>query len=124
MHNERSNKHKTDDDVQEGAVPAYLMDREGTSRAKILSNTLKQKRKEKAGKWDVPVPKVRPVADDEMFKVLRSGKRKSKLLWIWLWAIRMVMVGSHVFWRCFRKDVEAHGYKGHFCWSIVHTKTS
>lgn len=83
MHNERSNKHKTEDEVQEGAVPAYLMDREGNSRAKVLSNTVKQKRKEKAGKWDVPVPKVRPVADDEMFKVLRSGKRKSKFrLWL------------------------------------------
>ena len=45
-------------------------------RGQVLSNTVKQKRKEKAGKWDVPIPKVKPVADDEMFKVLRSGKRK------------------------------------------------
>ena len=44
----------------------------------MLSNSIKQKRKEKAGKWDVPIPKVKPVADDEMFKVLRSGKRKAK----------------------------------------------
>ena len=51
-----------------GAVPAYLLDREGTSRAKVLSNTVKQKRKEKAGKWAVPLPRVRPVTDDEMFK--------------------------------------------------------
>ena len=27
-------------------------------RAKVLSNTIKQKRKEKAGKWEVPLPKV------------------------------------------------------------------
>ena len=27
-------------------------------RAKVLSNTVKQKRKEKAGKWEVPLPKV------------------------------------------------------------------
>lgn len=47
-------------------------------RAKVLSNTVKQKRKEKAGKWEVPLPKVRPVAEDEMFKVLRSGKRQKK----------------------------------------------
>ena len=47
-------------------------------RAKVLSNTIKQKRKEKAGKWEVPLPKVRPVAEDEMFKVLRTGKRKKK----------------------------------------------
>ena len=49
-----------------------------TARAKVLSNTIKQKRKEKAGKWEVPLPKVRPVAEDEMFRVLRSGKRKAK----------------------------------------------
>jgi len=28
-------------------------------RAKILSNSIKQKRKEKAGKWAVPIPKIR-----------------------------------------------------------------
>ena len=28
-------------------------------RAKVLSNSIKQKRKEKAGKWEVPLPKVR-----------------------------------------------------------------
>ena len=30
-------------------------------RAKVLSNTVKQKRKQKAGKWEVPLPKVRPL---------------------------------------------------------------
>ena len=99
--------------------PALLQ----VERAKVLSNTIKQKRKEKAGKWEVPLPKVRrfwrwseapracrwpasthprppypsrcvapsltpcrphpptqvrPVAEDEMFKVLRTGKRKKK----------------------------------------------
>ncbi len=44
----------------------------------MLSNTIKQKRKEKAGKWEVPLPKVRPIAEDEMFKVLKSGKRMKK----------------------------------------------
>jgi ribosome biogenesis protein NSA2 len=78
MHNEGSNKHANDDPVTDGAVPAYLLDREGVSRAKVLSNTVKQKRKEKAGKWTVPIPKVKPVADDEMFKQMASGKRKNK----------------------------------------------
>merc|ERR1711966_524924 len=64
--------------VADGAVPAYLLDREGVSRAKVLSNTIKQKRKEKAGKWEVPIPKVWPVADDEMFKVMRTGKKNNK----------------------------------------------
>eukprot|EP01108_Squamamoeba_japonica_P003259 TRINITY_DN2669_c0_g1_i2.p4 TRINITY_DN2669_c0_g1~~TRINITY_DN2669_c0_g1_i2.p4 ORF type:complete len:157 (-),score=59.42 TRINITY_DN2669_c0_g1_i2:42-512(-) len=39
---------------------------------------IKQKRKEKAGKWNVPLPKVRPVSEDEVFQVIKTGKRKSK----------------------------------------------
>ena len=35
MHEESSSRRKTDEDVQEGAVPAYLLDRENTSRAKV-----------------------------------------------------------------------------------------
>ncbi|KAI4323675.1 hypothetical protein L6164_023263 [Bauhinia variegata] len=54
------------------------MHEESSTRRKVLSNTIKQKRKEKAGKWDVPLPKVRPVAEDEMFRVIRTGKRKAK----------------------------------------------
>ncbi|XP_071729380.1 uncharacterized protein [Rutidosis leptorrhynchoides] len=78
MHEESSSRRKVDDDVQEGAVPAYLLDRDPTTRSKVLSTTVKQLRKEKAGKWDVPLSKVRPVAEDEMFKVLITGKRKTK----------------------------------------------
>lgn len=78
MHEERKTKKKNDDEVPEGAVPAYLLDREGQSRAKVLSNMIKQKRKEKAGKWDVPIPKVRGVSENEVFKVLKTGKKKGK----------------------------------------------
>lgn len=35
MHGERDNKHKAEDAVPEGAVPAYLLDREATTRAKV-----------------------------------------------------------------------------------------
>ena len=35
MHEERDNKHKNADTVQKGAVPAYLLDRENISRAKV-----------------------------------------------------------------------------------------
>jgi len=80
-HEERDNKHKNEDAVPDGAIPAYLLDREGVSRAKVLSNTIKQKRKEKAGKWNVPIPKVRPIADAEMFKVLYTGKKTKKKSW-------------------------------------------
>ena len=35
MHDERKNKHSNKDEVPKGAVPAYLLDREGVSRAKV-----------------------------------------------------------------------------------------
>lgn len=78
MHFERDGKAVGEEKVSDGAVPAYLLDRAQESRSKVLSNTLKQKRKEKGGKWDVPLPKVRAVAEDEMFKVVKTGKRKKK----------------------------------------------
>lgn len=78
MHEERKTKQKNDDKVPEGAIPAYLLDREGQNRAKVLSNMIKQKRKEKAGKWDVPIPKVRGQSDAEVFKVIKTGKSRRK----------------------------------------------
>lgn len=69
MHQENTNKHANDDAVPDGAIPAYLLDREGVSRAKVLSNTVKQKRKEKAGKWDVPIPKVYAISSSSVLDV-------------------------------------------------------
>ncbi|KAF4694251.1 Ribosome bioproteinsis protein [Perkinsus olseni] len=78
-HQEKEGKEKApEDSVPQGAVPGYLLDREGVNRTKVLSNMVKQKRAEKAGKWQVPVPKVKAMTEDEMFKILRSGKRKKK----------------------------------------------
>lgn len=77
-HSESMEKHTSNQPLMEGAVPAYLLDRETASRAKVLSNTVKQKRKEKAGKWDVPIPKVKPIGEEEMLRVLKTGKRKQK----------------------------------------------
>lgn len=127
QHEQQKTKNKKEEVVPQGAVPPYLLDREGQSRAKVLSNMIKQKRKEKAvsrtnrgslllslplpslpstlpsflypsispslspsslfppplslsqGKWTVPLPKVRAVGEDEVFKVIRSGKRRSKI---------------------------------------------
>lgn len=78
QHQERTNKHKEEDVVKDGAVPAYLMDRQNVSRAKVLSNMVRQKRQEKAGKWEVPLPKVRPISEDEMFKVIKTGQKQKK----------------------------------------------
>nr|CAB56622.1 CDK105 [Rattus norvegicus] len=52
MHEKRNTQAEDDEKTPQGAVPAYLLDREGQSRAKVLSNMIKQKRKEKAGKWE------------------------------------------------------------------------
>merc|ERR1719163_2502831 len=43
-----------------------------------MSSMIKQKRKEKAGKWEVPIPKVRAQSEMEVFKVLKSGKSRRK----------------------------------------------
>jgi ribosome biogenesis protein NSA2 len=66
------------DKPKDGAVPAYLLDRENVNQTKILSNMVKQKRKEKAGKWQVPVEKVKAMSEAEMFQVMKSGKRQNK----------------------------------------------
>lgn len=82
--------------VEEGAIPAYLLDRNEVNRTKVLSNMIKQKRKEKAGKWKVPIEKVKPMTEDEMFKVMRSGKRKQKA---WKRVINKVTFVSNTFTR-------------------------
>ncbi|CDJ49114.1 TGF-beta-inducible nuclear protein 1, putative [Eimeria brunetti] len=79
QHEEKEGKQKEPETVPEGAVPSYLLDREGVSRTKLLTNMIKQKRREKAGKWQVPIPKVKAMTEEEMFKVLRTGKRKKKM---------------------------------------------
>jgi ribosome biogenesis protein NSA2 len=61
-HEEKNAKSRVED-IEEGAVPAYLMDREQQRNSKVLTNMVKQKRKEKAGKWSVPVEKVKPMTE-------------------------------------------------------------
>lgn len=76
-HEEKNTKKKAEPKHDE-AVPTFLLDRDVVSRAKVLSNMIKQKRKEKAGKWDVPIPKVKAQSDSEVFRVVKSGKTKRK----------------------------------------------
>lgn len=77
-HDERNVKQKDSSSVPDGALPTYLLDREGQKDAKALSSAIKEKRKDKAAKYAVPLPKVRGIAEDEMFKVMRTGKSKKK----------------------------------------------
>lgn len=53
MHEKRNIKGKKAGETPQGPVPAYLLDGAGGSQAKGLSNTIKQKPREKAGKWEV-----------------------------------------------------------------------
>lgn len=62
----------------DGPIPAYLMDRDEQNRSKVLSNMIKQKRKEKAGKWNVPLPSVKGISQDEVFKAIKTGKKGKK----------------------------------------------
>ena len=75
---EEKNSTKTSDKVNDNAEPNFLLDRENKRSAKVLSNLIKQKRKEKAGKWDVPLPKVQAHSDADVFRVLKTGKTKRK----------------------------------------------
>jgi ribosome biogenesis protein NSA2 len=77
-HEERDVKTKDAAALPDGALPTYLLDREGQNNAKALSSALKEKRKERAGKFAVPLPKVRGLAEDEVFRVMKTGKRKQK----------------------------------------------
>lgn len=77
-HDERNVKQKDDGAVQEGALPTYLLDREGQKDAKALSSAIKDRRKDRAAKYAVPLPKVRGIAEEEMFKVIKTGKHKQK----------------------------------------------
>ena len=77
-HEEKDATAKDEKKKEDGAVPAYLLDRNEVNRTKVLSNMIKQKRKEKAGKWKVPIEKVKALSEDEMFKIMKSGKRKQK----------------------------------------------
>jgi hypothetical protein len=117
MHEERNNKHSTGDEpIADGAVPTYLLDRENQSRAKVLSNMIKQKRKEKAGKWQVPLPKVKGMDEAEVFRVVKSGKRKCK----GNTCFKLRNVSSNHF-IIYSKGMETYDYKGYLCRRRIHS---
>ncbi len=62
-------------------LPQYLLDREKGTNAKALSSAIKNNRSEKAAKFSVPLPKVRGISEEEMFKVVKTGKKTAKKGW-------------------------------------------
>ena len=123
-HREKNAAAPDESKQSEGSIPPYLLDRGEVNRAKVLSNTIKEKRKQKAGKWSVPLPKVAPITEDEMFKVIKTGKRKSerRFLLVPAPAPAQPALGAHSFLRGWltrvlfcghrRERMEAHGHKG------------
>lgn len=71
-------KVKVQSEVQTEALPAFLLDRGINDQAKELSSKIKQKRKEKAAKYTVPIAKVEGLSEADVFGVVASGKRKNK----------------------------------------------
>lgn len=56
---------------------AHLVHKRSKSAQKVPVHGLRAKLyKGKAGKWEAQIPKVKPVADDEMFKATRTGSMK------------------------------------------------
>lgn len=62
-------------------LPSYLLDREKGTEAKALSSKIKERRNEKAAKFSVPLPRVRGISEEEMFKVVKTGRKVAKKGW-------------------------------------------
>lgn len=60
------------------ALPAFLLDRGINDQAKEMNSKIKQKRKEKAAKYTVPIAKIEGLSEADVFGVVASGKRKNK----------------------------------------------
>ena len=80
-HEERNVKAAPEESEPGEAVPAYLLDRNNPAAAKALSSAIKNKRAEKAARFSVPLPKVRGISEEEMFKVVTTGKKMKKKGW-------------------------------------------
>lgn len=80
-HEERNVKSTAPNEPSSTPLPQYLLDRTGANNAKALSSAIKNKRAEKAAKFSVPLPKVRGIAEEEMFKVVKTGKKTAKKGW-------------------------------------------
>ncbi|KAI9745264.1 MAG: Ribosome biogenesis protein [Claussenomyces sp. TS43310] len=80
-HEERNVKSSAPVEPSNTPLPQYLLDRSNPTNAKALSSAIKNKRNEKAAKFSVPLPKVRGIAEEEMFKVVKTGKKTAKKGW-------------------------------------------
>ncbi|MCJ1464445.1 Ribosome biogenesis protein [Pseudocyphellaria aurata] len=80
-HEQRNVKSSGSSEPSSTPLPQYLLDRAQPTSAKALSSAIKNKRAEKAAKFSVPLPRVRGIAEEEMFKVVKTGKKIAKKGW-------------------------------------------
>lgn len=80
-HEQRNVKSSGSSEPSSTPLPQYLLDRTQPTSAKALSSAIKNKRAEKAAKFSVPLPRVRGIAEEEMFKVVKTGKKIAKKGW-------------------------------------------
>jgi ribosome biogenesis protein NSA2 len=73
QHEERNVKGAPAEKEPSEPIPAYLLDRANPTTAKALSSQIKNKRAEKAARFSVPIPKVRGISEEELFKVYVLG---------------------------------------------------
>lgn len=91
MHKQRNTKQKNNEKTPQGAVPACLLDRKGQSPAKVVSNAIKLKGKEKAGKMGSSSAQSscprRNVSIKSYSKLEREKRRHGRgwLCWRWLY---------------------------------------
>merc|ERR1711976_126126 len=76
---EDQNQKKMSEFQQQNVIPVYLMERENLPKSKVLTNNLREKRREKSNRWAVPLPKIRALNETETVKIEKTGKRKKKI---------------------------------------------
>ncbi|ETS87334.1 Ribosome biogenesis protein nsa2 [Pestalotiopsis fici W106-1] len=79
-HEERNVKSAAEQD-HSTPLPQYLLDRSNPTSAKALSSAIKNRRNDKAARFAVPLPKVKGISEEEMFKVINTGKKTAKKGW-------------------------------------------
>lgn len=80
-HEEKTVKSAAPAEPSSTPKPEYLLERNQPTAAKALSSAIKNKRNEKAARFSVPLPRVRGIAEEEMFKVVKTGKKTAKKGW-------------------------------------------
>lgn len=75
QHEERNVKSSEAAEPSTTPLPQYLLDRSSENNAKALSSAIKNKRKESAARFSVPLPKVKGISEEETFSVVKTGKK-------------------------------------------------